>query len=75
MSCDFCKYWHYVESQQIVINEPKQGECWRYPPTMQLVNNNQLMGIVPRTNSLYVCGEYISDNVIPLSTTVEKGGG
>ena len=58
--CSTCIHWHVVEQHQIVIGDPKQGQCWRFPPVM-MAHGNQVIGVLPHTISNFICGEY-NDN-------------
>lgn len=64
--CKDCKWWFYID---VLQDAPKQsfGECRRYPPAVIgamcnrstiFLEDNELDGVFPNTNSWYWCGEF-----------------
>ena len=56
-TCSNCIFWKKKEKK------PTEGECFRYPPQVQLVpvpllNQLQITGIFPTTAHDVWCGEY-----------------
>jgi hypothetical protein len=54
-TCEDCRYW-------VDIGVEDAGECHREPPRLTRVENGELWGVWPRTQSLEVCGEWRQSN-------------
>lgn len=72
MTCASCQHWHKVGLAHSSTTN-KQGMCWRYPPSVAVVEmaprGEQIRTIWPETQENEVCGEY-KENAKPQLDTL-----
>ena len=55
--CAKCKHF-VVHGNQVLLNQPKVGDCRRYPPTAFLPNPGQTASFFPPVQDQNFCGEW-----------------